>query len=160
MPIPKNLPLKASLWEGTSDLRRSDARGRAGRAPADPHAGGGEQHRRQADSRAGHLRRLTPHALPSLGAWTVDVAYDPKAVKVVSCEGANGSLCNADFQPGAVRITGASASGLRGEQGLAQITFAGSGNGEADSALHLIPVLLAGPEGEPLIASGAATATP
>jgi hypothetical protein len=82
----------------------------------------------------------------ALGAWTVDIAYDPTAVSVVSCTPAAGSLCNTSFAPGIVRIAGASASGLGGTQTLATLTVARKG-GNASSALHVRAATLADVEG-------------
>lgn len=60
---------------------------------------------------------------PGLGAWEMDVTYDPTVVSVVSCSPQAGSLCNANFASNKVRIVGASASGLLGNTTLASITF-------------------------------------
>jgi hypothetical protein len=88
-----------------------------------------------------------------LGAWTADIAYDPAAVSVVSCTPAAGSLCNTSFAPGVVRIVGASASGLSGNQNLATITFERKGGGPP-SALRVATVELADSTGAPLPPSG------
>jgi len=60
---------------------------------------------------------------PGLGAWTVDISYDTDVVSVVDCEPEEGGVCNPEFAADAVRITGASASGLDGETILGTITF-------------------------------------
>lgn len=62
-----------------------------------------------------------------LGSWTLDIDYDPETATVAACAGESGSICNAGFAAGTIRITGASAAGLGGGQRLAQITFEGSG---------------------------------
>jgi hypothetical protein len=59
-----------------------------------------------------------------LGAWTLDISYDTSVVTPTSCDGdpAN-SVCNTAFATDAVRVTGASANGIRGEKVLGHITF-------------------------------------
>ena len=104
--------------------------------------------------------QAAPDASRPLSAWTIDVAYDAAVLKVVGCDGANGSLCNQDFGPGVIRITGASASGLVGEQALAQIRLQGIGHGKTRSFLHWKAAALAGPDGAPLAATGAGVTTP
>lgn len=70
---------------------------------------------------------------PGLGAWTVDISYDTEVVSVVSCEPEQGGVCNPEFAEGAVRITGASASGLSGPESLGAITFeCADAEGETD----------------------------
>ena len=83
-----------------------------------------------------------------LGAWTVDVAYDPAALKVTGCTAADGGICNPDYAPEVIRITGASASGLVGTHTLASIGFERLGHGGA-SPLMLTPITLTNPAGEP-----------
>jgi hypothetical protein len=60
---------------------------------------------------------------PGLGAWTVDITYDPAAVSVASCAPAQGGVCNPNFAANKVRITGASANGLVGDTSLGTITL-------------------------------------
>ena len=86
-----------------------------------------------------------------LGAWTVEVTYDPNAVKVASCQPAAGSLCNTNAAPGVVRITGASATGLSGDAALATLSFEGLGRGGRESAFGVTPITLADPAGAALI---------
>ena len=62
-------------------------------------------------------------ASPGLGAWEIGVTFDTSVVTAVSCEGQNGSVCNANFGPGRVQVVGASAGGLQGDSVLASITF-------------------------------------
>jgi hypothetical protein len=73
---------------------------------------------------------------PGLGAWTVDISYDPDVVSVVSCEPEQGGVCNPEFADDAVRITGASASGITGAESLGAITFE-CADDEGDSSLDL-----------------------
>lgn len=80
---------------------------------------------------------------PGLGAWTVDVAYDPDVVHTVSCTAGSAglSVCNPDFSDTTFRVTGANIDGLPGDNTLAAITF------ECDavdsSALHITVQVLA-----------------
>lgn len=60
---------------------------------------------------------------PGLGAWEIDVVYNPAVVTAVSCTPQAGSVCNPNFASNTVRITGASASGLVGDTTLSSITF-------------------------------------
>jgi hypothetical protein len=102
--------------------------------------------------------RLTPHASRPLGAWTIDIGYDPTQLKVVDCQAASGGLCNPSYGAGVVRVVGASVSGLTGTRTLASITFEGVGHGNKPSPLTLTAVALAGTNGEPLTASTDTTA--
>ena len=60
---------------------------------------------------------------PGLGAWTLDVAYDPAVVSVVACRAEYGGICNELFSQGVVRVTGISVGGLDGTVDLAHMTF-------------------------------------
>jgi hypothetical protein len=60
---------------------------------------------------------------PGLGAWTVDITYDPAAVSVVSCAPAQGAVCNPNYAANKIRIAGASANGLIGDTSLGTITL-------------------------------------
>jgi hypothetical protein len=73
---------------------------------------------------------------PGLGAWTVDIGYTVGTVSVVSCSPQQGGVCNPNYGPGKVRITGASASGLLGNTTLGTITFM-CGSSAGTSALSL-----------------------
>ena len=63
---------------------------------------------------------------PGLGAWAIDVTYDPSVLSVEGCEAAGVGLniCNDDYLElgTTVRIVGASAQGLEGNTTLATIT--------------------------------------
>ena len=85
-----------------------------------------------------------------LGAWTLDVTYDPSAVRVVSCAGIAGSICNTSYAAGVIRITGASAGGLSGAQTLANLSFEGLGHGKAESGLTMKAVTLTDTSGAEL----------
>jgi hypothetical protein len=85
----------------------------------------------------------------TLGAWTIDLTFDPQRVSVLACDGAGSSICNLDYATGVVRVTGASGAGLSGRQPLATVTV--EGGGAAD--LRIIPRTLTDPAGTPLASS-------
>jgi hypothetical protein len=92
---------------------------------------------------------------PGLGAWGVDVTYDPAVIKPVSCDTAlTGAVavCNQAFAPGTVRIAGASANGISGSQTIAKLSFEGQAAGS--SALKLNISTMANPNGESLSPPG------
>ena len=91
-----------------------------------------------------------------LGAWTVDITYDPDVVTASDCEGESGSVCNPDFEDSGdtVRVTGASATGLDEESVLATITFT-CADAEGDSDLTVaISVFADATIGDPQDISG------
>jgi hypothetical protein len=62
---------------------------------------------------------------PGLGAWTIDITYDPAVVTAVACtpESAELNVCNAAFSDDTVRVAGANGDGLQGDTLLASIVF-------------------------------------
>jgi hypothetical protein len=60
---------------------------------------------------------------PGLGAWTIDITYDPAVLSAVSCSPAQGGVCNTAYGANTVRVSGASAMGVAGDNVLASITF-------------------------------------
>ena len=58
---------------------------------------------------------------PGLGAWQVDINYDPEIVSVVACDSGQNGVCNPVFDEDTVRLAGASASGLTGTNEFAAI---------------------------------------
>ena len=72
---------------------------------------------------------------PGLGAWSIDIFFDPAIVSAVDCAAEQGGVCNPGFAPNTVRFTGASAGGLDGTTKLAEITF--SCDAEGVSALTI-----------------------
>lgn len=62
---------------------------------------------------------------PGLGAWSVDIVYDPSILTPVSCT--NGAdqiaVCNPLFTDDSARISGASAAGITGSFALGTLTF-------------------------------------
>ena len=74
-------------------------------------------------------------AAPGLGAWTIDIAYDPDVVTPVACSAALGGICNVGFNATTVRLLGVSAQGVEGDVELGEIVFECKQAGE--SALEL-----------------------
>jgi hypothetical protein len=95
-----------------------------------------------------------------LGAWTVDITYDPAVVQPTDCaasvSGAT-ALCNADLPsvPHTVRLTGSSASGATGSLTLGVVTFQATGGAGASSPLMVTVVTFTDPEGNPAPAEAA-----
>ena len=81
---------------------------------------------------------VTANVPGGLGSWTVDVTYDPKQIEVTGCDGVSGSLCNATFASGRVRISGAAASGVSGKETLARIQLRGRSGGTARLGLDVL----------------------
>ena len=75
---------------------------------------------------------------PGLGAWTIDVEYNPAIVSLVDCITPFGPVCNGEFASGVLRLSGASAGGLEGDTDLASLTFqCGDVEGASDLTLML-----------------------
>ena len=73
-----------------------------------------------------------------LGAWEVNVTYDPDIVSIVSCVSvAPGGLCNDDFTDDTLRSVGATASGLTGTVTLASMTFRCDAIGTSDLTIAI-----------------------
>lgn len=64
---------------------------------------------------------------PGLGAFTIDVAYDPSVALVTGCEALPEAICNPSYSAGTVRLAGTSVTGLKGEMDLATLTFRATG---------------------------------
>jgi hypothetical protein len=58
---------------------------------------------------------------PFLGAWTIDISYDPAVVTPTDCDAEEGGVCNPAFTEDSIRVTGASANGVEGDTLLATI---------------------------------------
>jgi hypothetical protein len=77
--------------------------------------------------------------VPPLGAWEIDIFYEPSVVTPVECtpEGAN-SFCNLQYGDGQIRLVGADAVGTRGDSiALASITFTCGTEGSSPLALSI-----------------------
>ena len=69
-----------------------------------------------------HLQ-TTDVGSPGLGAWQIDIDYDPGIVTPLACTAGPGSVCNANFAPGTVRVAGAASTGMRGDVTLSTVQF-------------------------------------
>ncbi len=109
---------------------------------------------------------------PGLGAWTVDVTYDPAIVTVVSCdEGEEGFDCLDNTDENKVRFVGFLSGGLVGDTVLGSITFMCDVEGTSPLVVDVVELLDGSAPGQPIEATvvdgsvtcnvaGAATATP
>ena len=87
-------------------------------------------------------------AAPGLGAWSLNVVYDPSILEQQGCTAQNGSVCNPTFATDTVRVSGATASGLIGDSVLASMGFRCTSTGT--SALTItIDTLADGTPGAP-----------
>jgi hypothetical protein len=75
---------------------------------------------------------------PGLGAWSIDVTYDPEVVRPLQCVTEHGAVCNTAFDDDTVRTAGATAEGIVGDTLLATITFEClDAEGESDLTVSL-----------------------
>jgi hypothetical protein len=75
---------------------------------------------------------------PGLGAWTIDIAFDPAILTVDSCARGSGSICNPEFASGLARITGANPDGVVGTFDLDTFGFQCIAGGTSYVTLTLI----------------------
>lgn len=61
---------------------------------------------------------------PGLGAWTVDVTYDPAIVRLLECVPTLGGVCDLEWRDDVLRVTGANARGVEGTFILGAFRFA------------------------------------
>ena len=80
-------------------------------------------------------------AAPGLGAWTINIDYDPAVVSITTCESPPPSACNTHKDDHTVRLAGASAPGEQGDVTLMTMTFLCKAAGT--SALKVTVELLA-----------------
>ncbi len=73
-----------------------------------------------------------------VGAWDIEIVYDPAVVSVVDCAVTEESVCDAESTDGSIRVAGASTSGFVGDFTLATITFRCESEGESSLSLTLI----------------------
>ena len=85
---------------------------------------------------------------PGLGAWTLDVQYDPMALNILGCEPFAGSVCSTSFDDDLARVTGASAAGNVGETTIGTLTFECNGPGISSIDL-IISVFADATDGDP-----------
>lgn len=74
---------------------------------------------------------------PGLGAWSIDITYDPAVVAATDCMPQQGSVCNPAFANDTVRVSGANASGITDDVVLASIEFRCVEIGSSDLVLDL-----------------------
>ena len=133
LPATANCPaIAAPVSQPASSSAASAARTAPEQTTREP-AGGGSteitlspQTLRTAPGERATLRVQARVLSGALGAWTIELHYEPSALQIAGCQAANGSLCNASFANGVVRISGASAAGLSGDQMLATLTVEAS----------------------------------
>lgn len=77
---------------------------------------------------------------PGLGAWEIDIDYDPDVVTPVSCAAGPGGICNTDFGPGTVRIVGADADGITGDVVIGTVRFRCDDPGATALALTAVEI--------------------
>jgi hypothetical protein len=85
---------------------------------------------------------------PGLGAWTIDVVYDPSVVSAVSCTAEQGGICNPTFADDTFRVAGLNIFGLEGDTALGTVSFACESVGTTDLTLTLdvfVDATLGGP---------------
>ncbi|MCH8993795.1 MAG: hypothetical protein IH959_02375 [Chloroflexi bacterium] len=73
-----------------------------------------------------------------VGAWDIEIVYDPAVVSVVECVAAEDDVCDPEFTNNSFRVIGASATGFVGDFTLATITFRCESEGESSLSLTLI----------------------
>jgi hypothetical protein len=69
---------------------------------------------------------------PGLGAWTIEIVYDPEVAAVAECTAEQGGICNAAYAEDTIRVVGTNVYGLVGDHTLARIVFACKAVGESD----------------------------
>jgi len=81
---------------------------------------------------------------PGLGAWTLDIIYDPAVVTAIDCDvgPVQVEVCNPEFAGDTVRLAGADADGIEGDFSLGRITFQ-CADREAETALTVSPLHIA-----------------
>ena len=84
-----------------------------------------------------------------IGAYNIDVRYDPTLLSAESCEvgfDSTAAVCNQDFAPDTVRFAGGTALGLTGSVTIGAIGFL-AGPNEGTSALSVQVLQITDPEG-------------
>ncbi len=79
----------------------------------------------------------------TIGAFTIEVAYDPAVVTAVECT-SDAGLCNAGFTAASVRVAGISLGGMTGHIDFAEITFDVTGSPGSSTGLEIQVIDLAG----------------
>ncbi len=75
---------------------------------------------------------------PGLGAWSIDITYDPDVVTPTGCDTEHGAVCNLEYRDDMIRTAGATAVGIEGDTLLATLTFeCADAEGESDLTVSL-----------------------
>jgi hypothetical protein len=86
---------------------------------------------------------------PGLGAWTINVAFDAVIVSILSCDtGDTVAACNLAYEPGKMRLAGATGEGFPGDTTLATVRFRCASAGTTPLTLE-IATLADGTIGDP-----------
>jgi len=93
---------------------------------------------------------------PGVGAYTIDLVYDPSVVRAVGCDVPAFGVCSTGFGPDQVRITSVSANGVVGSVTLGEVVFEAAGEPGDCSDLWIEVALLAEPGGQSLPFSASA----
>jgi photosystem II stability/assembly factor-like uncharacterized protein len=104
---------------------------------------------------AGTVRVEAVVPAAGLGAWSIDLTYNPAVVTAQSCttNPPNGSsVCNTNpiGAPNTVRLAGSSVTGVTGTATLASIVFQAAGTAGASGPLTLTAAVFADPNGAPI----------
>ncbi len=76
-------------------------------------------------------------ATDPVGAWVVEITYDPHVASIVGCAPRENSGCNTAYRPQTVRVTGASALGLLKDTVLATLDLKCLGEGHSELSLSV-----------------------
>ena len=85
---------------------------------------------------------------PGLGAWTIDITYNSAVASAEACIPQQGGVCNPAFESNIVRITGAAAQGIIGDNSLGAIVFRCNAVGTSPLTVN-VPLLVDGTIGDP-----------
>ena len=90
---------------------------------------GGDDGVLRIDSRTALVGELVPVTLEAIdipqlvGAWTIDIQYDPDVIAATECVAYYGGVCSTAFRADTLRVIGASRTGLTGDFDLATFVF-------------------------------------
>lgn len=77
------------------------------------------------NAQVGALAKVEVSALampaPGLGAWTIDIHYDPSLLTIVGCAATQDGICNPHYNATTLRFTSTNIAGLQGDTVLASI---------------------------------------
>ena len=74
---------------------------------------------------------------PGLGAWTVDIHYNPEHLNVAGCEAEHGGVCNPHYGESVIRVVGTNLEGITGDTILASIGITCKKPGESNLELEI-----------------------